>query len=73
VRSNNLEIDVPTATEKSEFSESKIFIFTIYRGGIAVVWLGQRTKPSPNQSEYVAMKQFPKQGSQCDTSAIVEL
>jgi serine/threonine protein kinase len=22
---------------------------------------------------YVAMKQFPKQGNQCDTSAIVEL
>jgi len=68
-----LEIDVQKATEKSEFSESKIIALTTYRGGIAVVWLGQRTKPSPNQSEYVAMKQFPKQGSQCDTSAIVEL
>ena len=52
-------------------------IYVKYRGGIAVVWLGQRTKPSPNGSgaigEYVAMKQFPKVGSQCDTSAIVEL
>ena len=42
-----------------------------------MVWLGQIIKPSVNGSgavgEYVAMKQFPKVGSQCDTSAIVEL
>eukprot|EP00347_Sterkiella_histriomuscorum_P022827 403337002 len=37
------------------------------KGGIAVVWLGQKN------GEQVAMKQFPKQGNQCDSSAIVEL
>ena len=31
------------------------------------MWLGQKN------GEHVAMKQFPKQGSQCDSSALVEL
>jgi hypothetical protein len=35
-------------------------IYLFYRGGIAVVWLGQRIKPAVNGSgaigEYVAMK-----------------
>jgi hypothetical protein len=70
VKNNSSVTDALTATRKSVFSESKFspsqsFIF-FYRGGIAVVWLGQRIKPAVNGTgavgEYVAMKQFPKVG-----------
>lgn len=39
----------------------------LYRGGIAVVWLGIKNERS------VAMKQFPKQNKQADSSAQLEL
>lgn len=39
----------------------------MYRGGIAVVWLGVK------EGIYYAMKQFPYKGKQVDSSARVEL
>lgn len=66
-KSSSLETDAPKATRRCVYSESK-FIFKFinrgiyynFRGGIAVVWLGQRIKPSLNGhgpvGGYVAMK-----------------
>ncbi|CDW78492.1 protein kinase domain containing protein [Stylonychia lemnae] len=58
-RSRLLEIDAHLDTKRLKCQESMIVLFFInFRGGIAVVWLGQKN------GEYVAMKQFPKQGSE---------
>ena len=68
MKSKPLETDALLATRKYGSLESmSLQVIFLFRGGIAVVWLGQKN------NEYVAMKQFPKQGNQCDTSAIVEL
>jgi hypothetical protein len=45
-----LAIDLLQDTKRSESLESKIFWLTLFRGGIAIVWLGQKN------GENVAMK-----------------
>jgi hypothetical protein len=67
-----LEIVRLEAIKRSKFLESKkalsIFFIICFRGGIAVVWLGL-CQTTSGEKVYVAMKQFPKQGSKVDQSA----
>jgi len=49
-------------------SDYKPQLLCFSRGGIAIVWLGLN-----ESQEYVAMKQFPKQGNKVDSTASVEL
>ena len=45
----------------------EMLIKMLFRGGIAVVWLGRRG------DQFFAMKQFPKQGNRVDPSSYIEL
>ena len=70
-KQNSLEIDAQQITKRSKSLESKSF-YKLWqwpgRGGIAVVWLGQK------DGNYYAMKQFPKPSTgKVDPSALVEL
>ena len=66
-KNSSLVTDALMGTKRLEYSESKYHTAYMSRGGIAVVWLGQRVKPSINGTGsiggLVAMKQFPKQNN----------